>query len=416
MPTRSTTSLILAVAALVGLGTTVYTIATMDPAEIPVIDDLDAANGMVRANPQRADSWNRLLDALAARGELIAMATQWLHSRDPQWVAEQGAEALLWYWISDWTARTTERYNPDFSRPESVAARTKAIDLLIELSLRSPSHMQYWHWNSLAWAGARSGLFDLARGALERTEEAMRRMPPDYPAGEFATALLRLSNCWRTVGNEEESDAVFDRAADLVEKHGEDWRNGFTLIWLARRSMSGDDMSSAELILTIAEERYTRQMEDADMRHPWRGMVSALRDIGAPHERVKRAIDALAAEVDAHGETRELSWNDVGWEYDAIDLPELAQDAWRRWLESRRRQVEVRPTGGNLYNLACAYALLGDADNAVAALERAIDEGWNDSRLATDRSFDAIRDDPRIQEIIRSAMDDFYERTLGKRP
>lgn len=53
-----------------------------------------------------------------------------------------------------------------------------------------------------------------------------------------------------------------------------------------------------------------------------------------------------------------------------------------------------------LYNAACACALLGRPDDAVAWLERAVDAGFEDrDQLARDTDLDSLRPDPRFTAI-----------------
>lgn len=53
----------------------------------------------------------------------------------------------------------------------------------------------------------------------------------------------------------------------------------------------------------------------------------------------------------------------------------------------------------DLYNLACGYALNGQADEAIAALERLAAQG-SDHGAAHDSDFDSIRHDPRFQAVL----------------
>lgn len=53
------------------------------------------------------------------------------------------------------------------------------------------------------------------------------------------------------------------------------------------------------------------------------------------------------------------------------------------------------------YNLGCAWALKGDLDKAFDALNSAIDHGFDDRhQFRTDSDLDALRDDPRFDEIM----------------
>jgi adenylate cyclase len=73
----------------------------------------------------------------------------------------------------------------------------------------------------------------------------------------------------------------------------------------------------------------------------------------------------------------------------------------REWMA---RALTIAPDDPlTLYNVACDYALLGDAAQCVAVLERwkprasAIQKGW----VRSDTDFDAIKDDPRFMVFLR---------------
>jgi tetratricopeptide (TPR) repeat protein len=54
-----------------------------------------------------------------------------------------------------------------------------------------------------------------------------------------------------------------------------------------------------------------------------------------------------------------------------------------------------------LYNLACAYALNGQKREAVEALERSVESGFDDHEyIEQDKDFDSIRDEPSYRELI----------------
>ncbi|MCA9305012.1 MAG: serine hydrolase [Phycisphaerales bacterium] len=59
----------------------------------------------------------------------------------------------------------------------------------------------------------------------------------------------------------------------------------------------------------------------------------------------------------------------------------------------------------SLYNLACAYARLGRADDAIDALREAAEAGFDAwDAMASDPDLEAIRDDPRLGEIREDAV------------
>ena len=74
----------------------------------------------------------------------------------------------------------------------------------------------------------------------------------------------------------------------------------------------------------------------------------------------------------------------------------------------------------SMYNIACAYALINDKDNALAWLQRAIDAGFEQwDNLASDSDLDPLRTDPRFKKLRESLpKGDLYvrdEQGYGKR-
>jgi adenylate cyclase len=72
------------------------------------------------------------------------------------------------------------------------------------------------------------------------------------------------------------------------------------------------------------------------------------------------------------------------------------------------RAIKVRPDGfATYYNVACAYSVLGDVDEALDMLERAVQHGrGNLEWIGNDPDFDHLRPDPRFDALldrIRSA-------------
>lgn len=54
------------------------------------------------------------------------------------------------------------------------------------------------------------------------------------------------------------------------------------------------------------------------------------------------------------------------------------------------------------YNLACRYALLKQADQALHSLRKAVELGYRDfSFMEEDRDLDSIRKDPRFRQLVR---------------
>ena len=86
------------------------------------------------------------------------------------------------------------------------------------------------------------------------------------------------------------------------------------------------------------------------------------------------------------------------WEENSEIIPLFGTGEYAEAKDRLERALERHPdAGGLLYNLACAESRLGEADAALAHLERAI-EIWPGFREAAagDPDLEAIRDDPRF--------------------
>jgi len=56
------------------------------------------------------------------------------------------------------------------------------------------------------------------------------------------------------------------------------------------------------------------------------------------------------------------------------------------------------------YNLGCSYALTGRKDEALAALSRAIDLGYEDYQwMSADGDLSSLREDPRFVSLLKTA-------------
>jgi beta-lactamase regulating signal transducer with metallopeptidase domain/Flp pilus assembly protein TadD len=80
----------------------------------------------------------------------------------------------------------------------------------------------------------------------------------------------------------------------------------------------------------------------------------------------------------------------------------------------RRAAQEGHDPAKSLYNAACSYALLGDANRAIPTLREAIDAGWDDvDKIADDSDFDPIRSDPRFAPAVRDQAGEVVNRRLN---
>ena len=83
----------------------------------------------------------------------------------------------------------------------------------------------------------------------------------------------------------------------------------------------------------------------------------------------------------------------------AVALIQLGERA--RGLEWARRAVTIDPDdSGVLYNVACSYALMGLADDAIMCLEKAVKNGFGHREwLENDSDLNSLRGDPRFEAL-----------------
>lgn len=137
-----------------------------------------------------------------------------------------------------------------------------------------------------------------------------------------------------------------------------------------------------------------------DPTHP--GVLSGLGQMRIGQQRWEEAADLLSRAI-ASGVQHSMIYGQLGWAQ--LHLGRNAEAA-----RSYERAFELgippgRSTRGIAwYNLACAYARLGERDRAFAALEQAVAEGMND-RAAFERDEDLapLRSDPRFAALFARA-------------
>ena len=73
-----------------------------------------------------------------------------------------------------------------------------------------------------------------------------------------------------------------------------------------------------------------------------------------------------------------------------------------RALEWTQRALAADPEDpGVLYNVTCIYALLGQSEEAVDCLEKAVNNGLRDKRwIEHDSELDSLRSLPRFQALL----------------
>jgi hypothetical protein len=90
------------------------------------------------------------------------------------------------------------------------------------------------------------------------------------------------------------------------------------------------------------------------------------------------------------------------WERSAPALGYFATGEYDKAHETLMKALDEDPEDATvLFNLACAESLLGRTDDAIGHLRQSIANDESFRELArTDTDFDAVRDDPRFQELL----------------
>ncbi len=102
-------------------------------------------------------------------------------------------------------------------------------------------------------------------------------------------------------------------------------------------------------------------------------------------------------------------WYERAYDYYRSDRYEEAAAAFKRAADLRYAD------GKSLYNAACSYALLGDADRAIPTLREAMNRGWDDlDHIAEDSDFDPIRSDARFNSLLEAEVGGMATRRVDK--
>jgi tetratricopeptide (TPR) repeat protein len=133
--------------------------------------------------------------------------------------------------------------------------------------------------------------------------------------------------------------------------------------------------------------------------------VESSEDRAAALTDLKKAIAGLRKKAD-ESSPDQLVWRRVlqGFLVECYETAESLRQSGNYALALGNLQIaaEVRPESrGIFYNLACVYSRLSEKGKALAALKRAVDNGYSDLHsLETDPDLDAIRAEPEFRRIV----------------
>jgi tetratricopeptide (TPR) repeat protein len=232
--------------------------------------------------------------------------------------------------------------------------------------------MYEWYDGSSTW---------LAR-AIEMNREALEREPRSVEA-RFGIGMVyyhqgRLAEARRTFLSVLEADAhhvlARIRLGMLVER------------------TTGADLKDA---LTQYQRAAELRPHDDD---PWRFLAALHRKLG----NAEAAQDAALKVIEITSRKLEASLEDV------VLLSRLAEGYARFGGKEEthatiRRVLELAPSDGlALYNCACAYALLGEGNQAVVLLRRAFESGFRGvvQSAKADSALESIHAHPEFQRLV----------------
>jgi beta-lactamase regulating signal transducer with metallopeptidase domain/Flp pilus assembly protein TadD len=243
-----------------------------------------------------------------------------------------------------------------------------------DLAALTPGDGEAWHMLSYWRIGA--GDLPGALEALTRQQDLGFRME---------TALYNEGCTYALMGETDKAVASLEKAV----------QSGFDQTKLFRTdpdlaSLAGDERVESMRAKMLANERLHREAQLAAEYEDWEAALEAWNKLAQ-----QRPED--------------------GWIATQQGMASFHMGDYAGALAGFGRQVHLAAdVGRGLYNMACAYGMLGDADSAYAHLDAAISAGMHDSELIReDKDLGALRDDPRLEELARRADDAGTLQTFG---
>jgi adenylate cyclase len=242
---------------------------------------------------------------------------------------------------------------------------------------------------ALAYAGiadAHSFLYmygDSTPANAGKAQEASNRaveLDPDS-AEAHASRGIALSISKRYDEAQEEFETAIKLNPKLFEAH----------YFYARDCYAQGKFDRAAELFAVASE-----VNSSDYQSPC-FQASALKELGRDEESTAaffRAYVAAEKHLELHPDDARAMYLGAA-ALVAIGEHEKARVWADRALDTDRNEPAV------LYNVACAYSLMGDIDRAIELLGEAIDQGFGyRAWLENDNTLAALRDDPRFEELL----------------
>ncbi|PZO45949.1 MAG: hypothetical protein DCF15_21040 [Phormidesmis priestleyi] len=212
--------------------------------------------------------------------------------------------------------------------------------------------------------------------------QALEKLECKIKSSDFLIDLYlwKLGDAFYSSNFYEEAIACYDAALAIKpDKHEALYNKGNSLDDLGRRE---EAIACYDAALAIKPDKHEALSN--------KGV--SLDDLGRREEAIACYDAALAIKPDDHTalSNKGVSLDDLGRREEAIACYDAA--------------LSIKPDKHEaLYNKACCYSLQGDTDNALRFLQDAIALDAKYQNMAqTDTDFDAIRQDPRFQNLIKT--------------
>jgi serine/threonine protein kinase/tetratricopeptide (TPR) repeat protein len=216
--------------------------------------------------------------------------------------------------------------------------------------------------------------------AKKHAEKALE-LEPDLAEAHLAKAMA--FSCLRDYPT---SNAEFEIASRLDPKLFEvPYYWGRNLHWQGRPD---DALRVMRVALSLRPESYDSGLMIAMI---YSGVGKKAEAAAALKHAIKLMEDRLELNPD---DAR--AWSLAASAYAAAHDRERAENAIQR-------AIAIDTDALTIYNAACAYALLGEAEKALDNLELAVRSGWRHRQwLEHDSDFDIVRSDPRFVKVLES--------------